>query len=199
MGYQFFDGWFALKSSDRFRFRVPRGQVGNAKNQLLDSDTEVKISPEGLVPGDRIVGILKKEKQITIYPIHSEALVDYHNNEVRWIDVRWDILTVEKRYHKVAISMLAQNKPGMLANISALIAKRDANIHNMVLHQASPDFHKLIIELELTNLPQLVDVINSLKADPGISKVNRASIIEARTIKNIDWNNISAKKVEKNK
>ncbi len=194
------DGWFALKSSDRFRFRVPRGQGGNEKSQLLDSDTEVKISPEGLVPGDRIVGIMTKEKLITIYPIHSEALVDYHNNDVRWIDVRWDILTVEKRYHKVAISMLAQNKPGMLAKISSLIAQRDANIHNMVLHQASPDFHKLIIELELTNLPQLVDVINSLKADPSISKVNRASIIEARTIKNIDWNmNNPTQQIKKNK
>ena len=187
------DGWFSLKNTDRFKFKLPRGQLSKDKNEIVQSDinfnTKVKISPEGLVPGDRIVGILTKENEITIYPIHSLDLMEFHNKDIIWIDVRWDIANIEKKNHKVSISLLAQNKPGMLAQIATLIAECDANIHNMVLHQASPDFHKLIIELELRDLPQLVDILNYLKSKEGISKVTRASASETRAIKNIDWDN----------
>ncbi len=193
------EGWFAIKGNDRFKFRLLGGQDISKQNHALKSDIVIKISPEGIVPGDRIVGIFTKKAEITIYPIHSQALIKFHSKNVTWIDVRWDILTVEKRYHKVVISMLAQNKPGMLAMISTIIAQNEANIHNMVLHQASPDFHKLIIELELTDLRQLADVLNSLKASSSISKVSRASISDAKRIKNINWDKKTSKKLKNSK
>jgi guanosine-3',5'-bis(diphosphate) 3'-pyrophosphohydrolase len=127
------------------------------------------------------------------------ALSDFSDENVIWIDACWDIANIDNKTHKVAISLLAQNKPGILAKISTAIASCDANIHNMVLGQASPDFHKLIMELELKDLPQLSDTLNSLKTNSSLSKVRRATYIEAKAFSNIDWDADDDKKSQKKK
>ncbi|NMA98872.1 MAG: bifunctional (p)ppGpp synthetase/guanosine-3',5'-bis(diphosphate) 3'-pyrophosphohydrolase, partial [Phyllobacteriaceae bacterium] len=70
------DGWFALRATDQFRFRVPGGQRSGprAKAALaqLDFHTAVSVSGEGVIPGDRLVGILEPDAPITVYPIHSD-------------------------------------------------------------------------------------------------------------------------------
>ena len=40
-----------------------------------------------------------------------------------------------------------RNRTGSLAQVSAAIASCQANIHNLVMRMASPDFHKLIFEI----------------------------------------------------
>jgi len=185
------DGWFSLRASDSFKFRVPGGQTlgkkGKAALARLDLETGVEVSPEGVVPGDRIIGILTPDGGITVYPIHSEALVDKYDADVAWIDVRWDAAGHDDRTYKVAISMLALNKPGSLAQISSAIAACDANIHNLFMLMASPDFHKLVFQIELRDLPQLTEVLVTLKQTSNLSQVQRAPISDARAISKIDW------------
>lgn len=186
------EGWFALRDTDMFRFRVPGGQTGgpNARAALdqLGFNTKVEISGEGVVPGDRLVGIMRPNAPIMIYPVHSDALAALHDADVAWIDVRWDIVGREDRAHKVVISMLVQNKPGALAQISAAIAAAEANIHNLVMRIVSPDFHKNIFELEVKDLGQITDVLSSLKLTPGLSQVRRATVAEAESVRLAEWN-----------
>ena len=185
------EGWFALRDTDQFRFRVPGGQTTgpNARAALaqLGFSTKVQLSPEGVVPGDRLVGIMQPNMPITIYPVHSDALAGLHDADLAWIDVRWDIAGLEERTHKVVVSMLVQNKPGALAQVSAAIAAAEANIHNLVMRIVSPDFHKNIFELEVRDLGQITDVLSSLKLTPGLSQVRRATVAEAETVRLAEW------------
>ncbi len=185
------EGWFALRRTDMFRFRVPgnprAGLRAKAALAQLNFNTPVDVSPEGIVPGDRLVGIMEPEGPITIYPIHSDALIDLHDSDVAWIDVRWDMTGREDRSHKVSISMMAVNRPGSLAQISAAIAACEANIHNLTMRMGSPDFHKFVFELEVRDLAQLTDVLSTLKLTSGLSNVQRATIGEAKALGKIDW------------
>ncbi len=185
------DGWFSLRASHTFKFRVPGGQTLGAKGKAalakLGLDTDVKVSPEGVVPGDRIIGILTPDGTITVYPVHSDALVDLHDSDVAWIDVRWDVAAYEDRSYKVAVSMLALNKPGLLAQVSSGIAACEGNIHNLFMVMASPDFHKLVFEIELRDVAQLTQVLTTLKQTPNLSEVQRASFADADAISEIDW------------
>jgi guanosine-3',5'-bis(diphosphate) 3'-pyrophosphohydrolase len=185
------EGWFALRDTDMFRFRVPGGQRSGPNARLaltqLGFSTKVELSPEGVVPGDRLVGIMRPNSPIMIYPIHSDALVSLHDSDVAWIDVRWDIAGREDRNHKVVISMLTVNKPGALAQISAAIAAAEANIHNLVMRIVSPDFHKNIFELEVRDLVQLTEVLSALKLTHGLSQVRRATVAEAESVVLADW------------
>ena len=185
------EGWFALRSTDMFRFRVPGNPRAGARAKAalaqLNFSTRVEISPEGVVPGDRLVGIMEPDSPISIYPIHSNALVALHDSDVAWIDVRWDVAGHEDRPHKVVISMMALNKPGMLAQVSSAIAACEANIHNLSMRMGSPDFHKFIFEIEVRDLAQLTDVISTLKLTSGLSDVHRATVEEAEVLGTIDW------------
>jgi guanosine-3',5'-bis(diphosphate) 3'-pyrophosphohydrolase len=192
------EGWFALRSSDVFRFRVPGGQRAgaNAKAALaqLNFNTRVEVSPEGVVPGDRLVGIMTPDAPVVVYPIHSDALVELHDSDVAWIDVRWDLTGREERNHKCVITMLAVNKPGTLAQVSTAIAACEANIHNLSMRIASPDFHKFIFEIEVRDLAQLTDVLATLKLTPGLSAVQRATIAEARALSRLEWSQTEMQK-----
>jgi guanosine-3',5'-bis(diphosphate) 3'-pyrophosphohydrolase len=185
------EGWFALRRTDMFRFRVPgnprAGLRAKAALTQLNFNTPVELSPEGIVPGDRLVGIMEPDGPIRIYPIHSDALIDLHDSDVAWIDVRWDITGREDRTHKVSIAMMAVNRPGSLAQISAAIAACEANIHNLTMRMGSPDFHKFVFELEVRDLAQLTDVLSTLKLTSGLSNVQRATVAEAQALGKIDW------------
>ena len=185
------EGWFALRANAMFRFRVAGGErTGTeAKKALsqLDFNMAVEISAEGVVPGDRLVGILRPDAPMRIYPIHSDALVELYDSDVAWIDVRWDISGREDRLHTAVITMESVNKPGSLAQISSAIASCDANINNLVMRMISPDFHQMIFEIEVRDLPQLTDVLATLKRSPGVSGVQRATVVEAGTISTLEW------------
>lgn len=185
------DGWFSLRGRDDFKFRVPGGQKllpsGEAVLAKLNFNTPVAIGSEGVVPGDRLIGILALDGTLTIYPVHSDALAELDDSNVVWIDVRWSLETISQHYYKVGISVLSVNKPGELALISTGIAQSDSNIHNLVMQMASPDFHKLVLEIEVRDLPQLSDVIANLRQSEGLSEVRRATYVEASALAEIEW------------
>jgi len=185
------DGWFPLRASDIFRFRIPGGQNLGPKGKKalsgIDFNTEVRISPEGVVPGDRMVGILMPDGALEVFPIHSGALVELHGPDVAWLDVRWDITGKEDRTYPVAISVLSQNKPGALAQISASIASCETNIHDLFMLMTSPDFYKILLQVEVRDLPQLTEVLRTLVHTSGLSQVQRADINDARAISKFQW------------
>jgi guanosine-3',5'-bis(diphosphate) 3'-pyrophosphohydrolase len=184
------DGWFALRSTDLFRFRVPGGQKPGPRAKLamrqLDFHTEVQVSSEGVVPGDRLVGIMQPDMPMLVYPIHSDALNEMHDQDVAWVDVRWHPGSEDKLYATV-ITMESVNKPGSLAQITSAIAACDANINNLVMRMISPDFHQMIFEIEVRDLAQLTDVLATLKRSPGLSSVQRAGVREAGMISTLEW------------
>jgi GTP diphosphokinase / guanosine-3',5'-bis(diphosphate) 3'-diphosphatase len=185
------DGWFALRATDMFRFRVPGGQRSGpqAKAALaqLDFHTPVMLSGEGVVPGDRLVGILEPDRPLTVYPIHSDALIEMHDGDLAWVDVRWNLKSGEDKLYPTVISMESVNKPGSLAQISSAIAACEANINNLVMRMISPDFHQMIFEIEVRDLAQLTDVLQTLKRSPGLSAVQRAGLREASMISTLEW------------
>jgi guanosine-3',5'-bis(diphosphate) 3'-pyrophosphohydrolase len=187
------EGWFALKASPDFRFRVPSNprSGSRAKTALaeLSFSTQVTVSAEGVVPGDRMVGIMQPGAGVTIYPIHSDALSALYDSDVAWIDVRWDVEagSSAESQHPCVISLQSQNRPGGLAQVSTVIAACEANIHNLVMRMDSPDFHKLIFQIEVRDLGQLTDVLNSLKLTAGVTAVRRATVSEADAVAQLEW------------
>jgi len=185
------DGWFALRATDMFRFRVPQGDVeGTVARAALDQlsfHTAVEVSPEGVVPGDRVVGIMVPDRPIQVFPIHSDALVEMYDRDVAWIDMRWNAGLPHERTHAVVITMKSVNRPGSLAQISSAIASCDANINNLVMRMISPDFHQMVFEIEVRDLPQLSDVLAILKRTGGITEVQRSTRKEAGMISTLEW------------
>ncbi|GLQ18203.1 RelA/SpoT family protein [Maritalea porphyrae] len=183
------DGWFSLAQGNGFKFRVPGGQNLPESVSLtfssLDFSTPVQIAAEGVLPGDRLVGILTPDDILTVYPIVSEALLDYHEQEVLWVDVLWDLAEDDTSLYRAVIAVQSVNKPGILAQVTSAIAAAGANISNLVSRSAAVDFNEMLFELELTDITQLNDVTATLMRIVGVAKVVRASSAEADIIQNM--------------
>ncbi|WP_196259054.1 RelA/SpoT family protein [Pelagibacterium limicola] len=180
------EGWFSLKRGECFKFRMPGGQRSAVKRFAalvgFDFNMPVEVSREGVVPGDRLIGILQQNGTMTVYPAESDALAEYHDKDVGWIDVRWDLQGKPERLFRAVISMHSANRPGALAQITSAIAACDANISNLVMRALAQDSHEMIFELELRDLAQLTDVLATLKRTPGLSRVQRGSVLQASAI-----------------
>jgi len=182
-------GWFNIRNASGMIFKVPQGEK-DGETQKADAqshphhalpirgihgDIPVRFSPEGAVPGDRIVGIMQPGAGIIIYPIQSPALSAYDDQPERWIDVRWDIDAKMDERFPARISVLAINSPGSLAEISQIIANNDTNIQNLSMVRTAPDFTEMMIDLEVWDLKHLNRIIAQLKEANGVGKVHRVN------------------------
>ena len=140
-----------------------------------DESLAVAFSPEGAVPGDRIVGILQPDHRIEIFPINSPALAEFDDEPDRWIDIRWDMEEIGDSRFPAKVIVTAINVPGTLARISAEIARLEANIHTLSMRSTAPDFTEMEIVLQVRDLRQLTTLLSALKTLDCVSDAHRAT------------------------
>ncbi|ADZ70325.1 RelA/SpoT family protein [Polymorphum gilvum] len=173
------EGWFDLEKGAGLKFRIPVAQSEDSAVlpiRGLSGDIPVTFAPNGgAVPGDRIVGILTPSEGLTIYPIQSPALKEFDDQSERWIDVRWDIDIDNPERFPARISVSALNEPGSLATIAQIIGDNGGNIDNLKMVRTAPDFHQMLIDLEVWDLKHLNRIINQLRAKPNVSNVSRVN------------------------
>jgi len=186
------EGWFNIQNVAGMIFKMPKGRQKGKKqsragrkaavssgNALpirgISGDMPVRFSPEGAVPGDRIVGILQPGAGIAIYPIQSPALAAYDDQPERWIDVRWDIDEAMSERFPARISVIAINSPGSLAEVTQIIANNDTNIQNLSMVRTAPDFTEMIIDLEVWDLKHLNRIVSQLKEVRLLSDAHRVN------------------------
>ncbi|MCY1494384.1 GTP pyrophosphokinase rsh [compost metagenome] len=178
------DGWFNMRSAAGMVFKLPGlGKDANGAVQVegpealpirgLSCNAEVHFSPAGAIPGDRIVGIMEKDKGITIYPIQSPILQKFDDEPERWIDVRWDLDEANSSRFMARIAISALNEPGTLAEVAQAIATSDVNIRSLSMGRVAADFSELQFDLEVWDLRQLNHLITQLKELPSVSTVKR--------------------------
>jgi guanosine-3',5'-bis(diphosphate) 3'-pyrophosphohydrolase len=179
------DGWFNLRSAAGMVFKLPSMPSLGRARKTKDAGPSVPIrgaaaamgvtfSPEGAVPGDRIVGILQPGQGIIIYPIHSPALAEYDDQPDRWVDVRWETEEQAEARYPARVNVTAINVPGSLASIASKVAEHDANIHTLAMRSTAPDFTEMELNLQVRDLRQLTALITDMKSLDCVSAVSRA-------------------------
>ncbi len=174
------DGWFNFTKAIGVKFRSPNGANGTANGVMNgipirghQSDLPVQFADGGAVPGDRIVGILNPGEGITIYPIHSIKLAEFDNQPERWVDITWDIDESNNDRFPSQIDVTGLNEPGTLAKITSIIGESGGNIMSLKIETNTPDFSKMLIDVEVWDLKHLNDIINGLKKIDVVSKARR--------------------------
>ncbi len=178
------DGWFNMPSAAGIAFKLP-GQSRDVATPIdaggpedlpirgISGNASVAFTESGAVPGDRIVGIMEKDKGITIYPIQSPSLKLFEDESERWIDVRWDLDQANKTRFMARAKIIALNEPGTLAEIAQSIADGDINIRTIAMGPIAADFSEIMLDLEVWDLRQLNHMLAQLKELPVVSTVKR--------------------------
>lgn len=127
--------------------------------------------------GDRIVGIVQSGRGVTIHTISCNTLEQYQDEPERWLDVAWQN---QDNHDGSRPSMLVgrihivlANETGSLGNACTVIGKNDANITNLRLNNRHADFFDAVVDIEVTDVRHLNNVMAALQATKNISSVDR--------------------------
>lgn len=127
------------------------------------------------VPGDKIVGMLYKDRGIEIHIEECRVLLDQEDSpDSKIIPLSWEMNSVSDEAKYLAkLNILTIYAPGNLANIAEIIEKRYANITNLKIGEKFENFVQIQIELEVKDVAQLSMIIADLRSKEFIRNVTR--------------------------
>lgn len=122
------------------------------------------------IPGDPIIGFISRGKGVTIHDENCSS-VDLNIDIDRKIDVDWDL--EDKTFRSVTITVLSENKVGLLAGISNAIAACNANISKADISTPDKGPARLYFSVEVVNLEHLSEVLTKIRSVPGVLEAER--------------------------
>ncbi|NGZ97537.1 MAG: GTP pyrophosphokinase [Nitrospira sp. WS110] len=123
------------------------------------------------VPGDRILGYITRGRGLTIHSVECPNLgaLDYDRN--RLVEVEWDTATPGQ--HAVNISVIAEDRTGVLANVSSAIAGSDANISRAEITTREDRKAELHFVVEISDTNHLNRVLKAVERVNGVITARR--------------------------
>ena len=121
------------------------------------------------IPGDPVIGFITRGKGITIHRYDCKSIKDA--DPIRLIDVTWE--STDEQTYPAKLMVLSINKMGMLADISAAIAKKEANIISANVDSTADNKGIAFFTVEVKNLDHLNEVIRSIKRIKDIISAKR--------------------------
>ena len=124
------------------------------------------------LPGDKIVGILTKGVGVVIHTTDCEELKEFSEAPERCIDLSWNLEAIEK-FYLGRIKLVVNNTRGSLGKICTTIGNNTGNISNLKITNRSAEFFDILIDVEVSNIKQLVTIIAPLRALSEVKSVER--------------------------
>lgn len=123
-------------------------------------------------PGERIVGISYRGQGVVIHTIDCPALEEFDEQSQRWVDLRWHS-GKHPAEHTVSFDITIRNDAGVLGRICTLIGEQKANISDLHFLDRTPDFYRLIIDVDLRDIEHLYAVMLTLEAESDVASIER--------------------------
>ncbi|HBC56226.1 MAG TPA: guanosine-3',5'-bis(diphosphate) 3'-diphosphatase [Gammaproteobacteria bacterium] len=123
------------------------------------------------IPGDAIQGFVSAGKGIVIHTDFCKSIADFRHRPEKWINVYWDT-EVEGEF-PVEVRCQVADQRGVLALLSAEIAKEDANIINVHIEERDGRWSALKFTIDVRNRIHLASIMRRLKSLAIVAKINR--------------------------
>jgi len=122
------------------------------------------------IPGDDIVGVIKKDSGLIIHTHNCTNVTSSQKNPENYLDVAWgkDIT----RTFEADIKVTTVNKQGVLARVAAEIAKAESNIDDIDMENENDFMHMRFI-LQINNRSHLAQVIRGLRHLKEVVQIRR--------------------------
>lgn len=122
------------------------------------------------IPGDIIVGFIKKDQGLVIHTHDCSLVTKSHKHPDNWLDVTWgkDI----DRTFEVSIKISAANKSGVLARVTTEIAKAGSNIDDVIM-ESEKDYTTMNFILQAKNRHHLAQMMRALRRIDDVERITR--------------------------
>ena len=118
------------------------------------------------IPGDEIIGYLTRGRGISVHRADCPRII---NEPERILDIEWT--PIENVTYPAPIIVECDNRPGMLAEITTLIAQYKVNIDNIGFHRPNRETGYDQLTLEVNGIEQLEAIMESIRYLKGVRSV----------------------------
>ena len=123
------------------------------------------------IPGDSLVGFVTLGKGVTIHRRDCQNLERIAGEDARLVDVEWKSSGDAAALTKLFVETI--DKPGILANLSALISSLNINISHLEAMSTLDKRGHITFVIEVKDLAQLKTLIQKISQMEGILRVKR--------------------------
>ncbi|MDH4153672.1 MAG: bifunctional (p)ppGpp synthetase/guanosine-3',5'-bis(diphosphate) 3'-pyrophosphohydrolase [Nitrospira sp.] len=123
------------------------------------------------VPGDRILGYITRGRGLTIHSVDCPNLEALDYDRARLVEVEWD--TAAPSLHAVKIAVIAEDRTGVLANVSSAIAECKANISRAEIITREDRKAELDFIVEIDDTAHLNRVLKTIERIEGVITARR--------------------------
>jgi len=124
------------------------------------------------IPGDDIVGFMSSGRGVVIHRSGCHNVADFRKHPAKWIPIDWR--RGVKGDFQTEIQVRTLNRVGLLAEVAGRISATLSNIDHVNV-ETDDDESTLLFRLNVRDRRHLAQVIRSIRTNPGVVRVNRAT------------------------
>jgi guanosine-3',5'-bis(diphosphate) 3'-pyrophosphohydrolase len=151
------------------------GHAARSQEKILVSGSERGVVSFGNcchpLPGDEIVGYLSAGKGIVVHLAECPNIPEFRKNPDRFVAIAWD-REISGDF-KVALKVVVDNKPGVLATVAAAIAECQSNIDTVEYQERDLRTAAMLFVIEVKHRKHLAEVLRRLRRAPVVHAVSR--------------------------
>lgn len=121
------------------------------------------------LPGEKVVGFVTRGRGVTIH--HKNCRHVQKFDQERVLELAWGASNTE--VYQARFRVTSMDSKGILAEISAIITKKDVNILQAEVHTTQDHKGVASFTIELSNISQLKEILASVKKIKNVFQVER--------------------------
>ncbi len=125
------------------------------------------------IPGDRIVGLPNPGWGIDIHTIDCGYLQTLINEDIEWIDLKWDAGDSFNTSGIGRLRLEVTNEKGALGHIATIIGRHDGNIENLMITSRAADIFLMQVDIQVRDIKHLEHIKAALRATSVVTKLER--------------------------
>jgi GTP pyrophosphokinase len=123
------------------------------------------------VPGDTIIGYITRGRGVSIHSVDCPSMMSLAGETERLVEVEWD--TSHKTPFPARISIVTEDKPGLLGKISSAVSECDVNMTRANVQMGTLKRAYFDLSLEILDLDHLNRTLETIRKIPGVIHVER--------------------------
>jgi GTP pyrophosphokinase len=123
------------------------------------------------IPGDPIIGQIKKEKGLIIHTHDCPQVRHYREDPDKWVDVAW--AAELDKFFEVGIKIVVANQRGVLAKVAAAIANEGSDIDNVHMEEEAGSYTNLYFTVSVQNRLHLARLMRALRGLHEVVRIQR--------------------------
>jgi GTP pyrophosphokinase len=123
--------------------------------------------------GDAIRGIINTGTGITVHANSCRELKRYAGYKGKGLELAWNVAASGSSHYTGRLSLLVDNRPGILAGLSSLLIREDGVISNVKVINRSLAYMEFLVDVEAKSTEHIEQMIAVLKQSPHVKSAER--------------------------